>query len=112
MSGVKGRSGKKLDKEWRNALRAVLHRPDADNRKPLALIAEACVAKAMSGDMDAIIEIGNRLDGRPKQEMDLTTSPGEAFLEFLREMNDRNREPPALGPSVLEQLPKPEAVRH
>lgn len=92
-------------------LRPVDENDPASVRK-LDRIAEETVKCAMAGEEWAIVEIGNRLDGRPAQEVDLTASPGEAFLTFLREMNDRNREPPAVGSSVLEQLPKPEAVRH
>jgi hypothetical protein len=74
MAGVKGRSGtnKGKDKPWQDALRLAVHRVGEDNRPRLLLIAEKCVEAALEGKMDAIKEIGDRLDGKPAQESNVT----------------------------------------
>jgi hypothetical protein len=38
-------------------------------REALERIAQRVVDKALDGDRDAIVEIGNRLDGKPRQEI-------------------------------------------
>lgn len=72
MSGVKGRSGTNLYKPWQDALRMVVFEKGKDGFMRLRKIAESCVAAAESGDMAAIQEIANRLDGRPVQESTIT----------------------------------------
>jgi hypothetical protein len=69
MAGVKGRSGPKQEKPWRDALRLAALGRTQDGQVKLRVIAERCVAAATAGDMSAIVEIGNRLDGKPRQEM-------------------------------------------
>jgi hypothetical protein len=68
MSGVKGRSGKQLDKPWSDALRIVANRDDVKGKRKLLRMAEKTFAMALKGDMSAVQEIGNRLDGKPAQE--------------------------------------------
>ncbi len=61
--------GAKPDKLWRDALMVAVHRA-AETGKPtkkLAKLAEKCVEMALGGDMAAIKEIGDRLDGRAVQ---------------------------------------------
>lgn len=72
MAGVKGRSGtnKNKDKPWADALRIAANREGEDGRKHLIAIAEKCVAAARTGDMMAIKEIGDRLDGKPSQAIE------------------------------------------
>ena len=70
MAGVAGRSGRKpgstTDKPWRAALMLAVN--DADgNGKKLRRIAESLVNQAISGDVAAIKEIGDRLDGKATQ---------------------------------------------
>ena len=74
MAGVKGRSGtnKGKDKPWSEALRLVAFRDDDEGKRRLLKIAERCVLAAETGDMQAIKEIGDRLDGKPMQESQVT----------------------------------------
>lgn len=60
-------------KPWAEALERALeaHKP-AEQRQRLAALAEAVVAKAMDGDVSAIKEIGDRLDGKAKQQTEIT----------------------------------------
>ena len=76
MAGVKGRSGtnKGKDKPWADALRLVVFRDDEMGKRRLLAIAEKCAAAAMGGDMQAIKEIGDRLDGKPAQEANITVT--------------------------------------
>lgn len=72
MAGVKGRSGtnKGKDKPWQDALRLAVNRTGEDGRPRLLLIAEKCVEAALEGKMDAIKEIGDRLEGRAAQAIE------------------------------------------
>lgn len=69
--------GAKLDKEWRDAIRMAVHETrDAkgDGKvkkvKALRLLASKLVDKGLDGDVAAMREIGDRLDGKPRQELD------------------------------------------
>lgn len=88
MAGVKGRSGtnKGQDRPFRDALRRAVMEAEGDEKK-LHKIARALVTQATSGDVSAIREIADRLDGKPRQETDLT-------------IND-NRDPSTLSDAEL-----------
>ena len=53
-------------KQFKDALNIAIKRTDGD-KTMLAKIAEALVDKAIAGDVPAIREIGDRLDGKPTQ---------------------------------------------
>ena len=73
MAGVKGRSGPKQEKPWRDALlKAVSKRAQKDGPQFLERVADAVVQAAVTGDMQAAKEIGDRLDGKPRQEIEAT----------------------------------------
>ena len=55
-------------KPWADAVRTVMSEDDPETHRPrLLLLAERLFAQAMAGDMVAIKEIGDRLDGKPAQ---------------------------------------------
>jgi hypothetical protein len=68
--------GPKSDKLWSQAIRMAALREMEDPetpgemRKRLNIIADNLVRAAVAGDINAMKEIGDRLDGRPKQESD------------------------------------------
>lgn len=71
--------GVKSDKIWRDAIhRAVKERRDGKG-KPQALetLARKLVAVAMEGDVSALKEIGDRLDGKPTQATEITGKDGQ-----------------------------------
>lgn len=72
MAFAKGRSGnpggRSKDKPWADALRVAVFKNDAEGRRRLLMIAEKCAQAAEGGDLMAMREIGDRLDGKPAQE--------------------------------------------
>ncbi len=65
MSNPKSR-GQQRDKPFRDALRMEIASAGED-RKALRAVAQALLGKAMMGDVQAIKELGDRLDGKPAQ---------------------------------------------
>ncbi|NOD65802.1 hypothetical protein [Ruegeria sp. HKCCD6109] len=60
-------AGRKGEKFWADAVKRAVHRRldgDDDNPQKLELIADALVDAAMDGDIQAVKEIGDRLDGK------------------------------------------------
>src|SRR5262245_55653635 len=72
------------EKPYRDALRMEI--AAAEDFKGLRSIAQAHLEKARSGDMAAIKELADRLDGRPAQESNVSLehrSPAELTTEQL-----------------------------
>lgn len=61
---------------WTDAIRMALCRK---NRKRLKKLAETLVQKAEEGDMTALREVGDRLEGKPAQAI---TGPDGGVLEI------------------------------
>lgn len=77
-------SGRKSEKPFADALRMEL--ADAgENHKLLRIIAAKLIERAASGDMPAIVELANRTDGKPSQQVDIdATVRFEDLLEQLK----------------------------
>lgn len=77
--------GSKPEKIWREAIMRAVNRAAAGKKtKHLETLADKVVAMGIAGDMSAIGEIGNRLDGKPTQGIDLSPTEGlEALLDRL-----------------------------
>ena len=79
MTWEKGQSGNpsggvRTRKPWREALERAVKRRDAEkdgNPQMLEVIADQCVADAANGVMPAVKEIGDRLDGKAVQGVEL-----------------------------------------
>jgi hypothetical protein len=54
-------------------------------RKRLNIIADNLVRSAMAGDMQAIAEVGNRIDGKPKQMIEGAGDSGEHLARLIVE---------------------------
>lgn len=71
MAAPKNPKGFKSDKEWRDVIRRAVHDyrkdPSGKKTKALLMLAHRLVDAALAGDMTAMKEIGDRLDGRPTQ---------------------------------------------
>lgn len=58
------------DKDWRTALRLALKEKHEVHGTKLRALAEVCVDMGLAGDMSAITEVGNRLDGKASQPVE------------------------------------------
>jgi hypothetical protein len=72
----KGNKNAVKAKEWERALKAELHHYEDKDRKvergtALAAIAKKCIEQALDGDKDARTEIANRLDGKPREHVEI-----------------------------------------
>ena len=65
------------DKPWRGAIRKAVHELHVDDdgdgkkHKALGLVAKSLVKKAIAGDIAAAKEVGDRLDGKAVQGVEL-----------------------------------------
>lgn len=71
MAAPVGNSNAKKGKEWFDALRKECVQRDA-----LRKIASVVVDKAIAGEQWAIQEVGNRLDGKPAQAVEVSGADG------------------------------------
>lgn len=72
MAAAKGNEYAANARRWRSAIdKALSNRCKSDGQKALVAIAEAMLKKAEEGDMTAIKEVGDRLDGRAPQSVDI-----------------------------------------
>jgi flavin-binding protein dodecin len=63
--------GPKSDKHWADAVKRAVHRESEGKGSPkwLDVIANRVVEEAAKGDIQAIREVGDRLDGKPTQTL-------------------------------------------
>jgi hypothetical protein len=81
--------------EWRQAITRVLRRyksKSVSRGRALEAIAERLVGKALRGDIEAIREIGLRLDGKPFQQIEIE-SPADQQVPVTIVMPYNNRGP-------------------
>lgn len=77
-------SGRKAEKPFADALRMELAKA-GPNHKKLRAIAAQLIKKATAGDMPAIVELANRTDGKPSQQVDIdATVRFEDILDQLK----------------------------
>jgi len=91
-ANVKKPGGRKSDKLWRDALMVAVQRASGDDPRPmLARIAEKCAEAALEGDIQAIKEIGDRIDGKAIQrtEGSLDVNIHDGARDKLRSKLDR-----------------------
>ena len=71
---------------WANTIRRAVVQGDAER---LRRIAEALLTKAEEGDLQAMKELGDRLDGKPSQAIDLGSDPERPLVtKVVREIVD------------------------
>ena len=76
MAAPKVPKGAKSDKEWRDTIRLAVYEvrkdpADGKAKKVLRQLARKLVDRALDGDIAALKEIGDRLDGKPVQGVEL-----------------------------------------
>lgn len=76
---MEGHGNRAKGKRWQGVL----------NRRIEALqaldgLADALITEALTGNIAALKEIGDRLDGKPRQEMDVSISNHESALDELK----------------------------
>lgn len=77
--------GSKSDKIWRDAImRAVRRASKGSKTQHLEKLADKLVAQGLKGETSALREIGDRLDGKPTQGIDLSPTEGlESLLDRI-----------------------------
>jgi hypothetical protein len=72
MPGTAGNQNAKKAKRWEHAIKRALARSVNSNIDAgLDALADKVVSMAMAGDQWAIGEIGNRIDGKPRQQVEV-----------------------------------------
>ena len=87
MANVQAATRRKSDKIWRDALTRALARiaPDGTGvAGGLDAIATSVINAAIEGDRVAIKEVGDRMDGKPKQQTEISGPDGEAIPVGLK----------------------------
>lgn len=80
MAAAAGNQYAAKGKQWAMAIeRALDQRGAADRRAALDVLAGKLLEKAAEGDMGALKELGDRLDGKPAQNLTVGNQDGEAF---------------------------------
>lgn len=72
------------EKTFANMLRVALKAAHAEGGDKLRIIADQLVEKAMGGDLQAVKEIADRLDGKPSQQVELIGDPDSPITTITR----------------------------
>lgn len=84
MAAPHGNTNASKAKVWEQAIKRALARMSGENiDKGLDQLADKLVAQAVLGDQWALIEVGNRMDGKPAQALTVGGDP-DAPLEIQR----------------------------
>jgi len=84
------------NKPWREAINHALKthpRCKTDQAQALRDIATKLIDKALEGDLNAMKELGDRIEGKPQQTIDMTHDIGSKTLDELKnELRNINEE--------------------
>lgn len=75
--GQPGNKNATKNKAWENTLRRALL---AEDGKKLRALADKLIERAQEGDVTALKEIGDRLDGKPVQQNEITGADGDPIV--------------------------------
>jgi hypothetical protein len=87
MAAPQGNKNATKNKVWSEALRKYI----TQNPTSLEKAAEALLAKAHDGDVAAIKELGDRLEGKAHQSVDVSGDLNVGFHEVLAKARERAR---------------------
>ena len=108
MAAPKNPVGHKGEKIWRDAVMRAVHRNlKGAKTKRLETLAEKLVEQALDGNMVALKEIGDRLDGKPKESVEV--SAGDGWADVLQAVDGKTR--PAQAINGKDHSP-PERAEH
>lgn len=74
------------EKSFANMLRIAITEAHEDGKPKLRAVAEALVIKGLAGDIQAIREIADRLDGKPAQAVEHSGKMTVSHEDALREL--------------------------
>jgi hypothetical protein len=77
MSAPEGNQNAVKNRPWADALRRALL---AEDGQKLRALADRLVEQALAGDVTALKEIGDRMDGKPKQQIEASGPDGTPFV--------------------------------
>lgn len=91
MAAIKNPQGPKAEKPWREAVQRAVRRKMKGEGQPqrLDLLADKVVALGLEGDISAIKEIGDRLDGKPPVQAAVTVD-GSLTVNLVRFADDND----------------------
>ena len=89
MAAPLGNNNNVKNKPWADAINRALARFGDGKANALNTIADQLVAAAVNGDKWAIEEIGNRVDGKPKQQVENTGADGGPLHIIIAEQAKR-----------------------
>ena len=72
--------GPKSDKLWADAVRLAVTEKGPDGTRKLRALADKVVDLALQGDVQAIKEIGDRLDGKPHQTSETVAEVKHSYV--------------------------------
>lgn len=75
---------------WAGVVRTMMEESEEDGEPVKVKVARALKLKAFEGDVLAIKEIGNRIDGMPKQSTDITTNGKDLPTPLLATLDVSN----------------------
>lgn len=92
-----GNQNAKKSKPWESAIRrALARRAEGDQDKALNVLADKFLDAVAAGDLSAFKELGDRLDGKPKQQIE-TTGPDDGPIELKATVEFVNANPDTQG---------------
>lgn len=78
--------GRPVTKPWADAIKRALARRADDDGRSLNGLADRLLDKALEGDMSALKELGDRLDGKPAQTIAGDADAPLVFEKIIRQI--------------------------